>query len=575
MAANKTAEASAPIDSIAVVAPSIAPPIYGSQDIELVAADEIPSVPSGEDDSSRSKLRITAIMVALYLSMFITALDQTIVATAVPTITHDLNSASGYVWIGGAYLLSNAAAGPIWAKLSDIFGRKPIILMADGLFFVSSIGCAEAKNMKGLIVSRTFQGIAAGGLIPMVIITISDLFSVRSRSLYIGLMELVWIVAGGIGPILGGAFTEKLTWRWAFWINLPISGAAFILLFFYLDVHNPRTPLIEGVKAIDWFGSLSIIGLVLMLLLGLEFGGSTVPWNSPKVICLILFGALMSVVFVYSEKKLARYPLMPMSLFTNKSNAASLLLTLWHGMVYIAAEYYLPLYFQSVHLSSPLESGILVMPITTTEAIAGVVVGLIIHRTGSYLLLIYTGVILMTIGNGLYILYAVHTSLAQIIIFQIIAGIGAGLLFQAPLIALQACTKQDDVASATATFGFVRSLATAISVVIGGVIFQSSMDIKVPSLSLAPTNLPMNVTKSLSNGGAGANVYLVKELQDEFQQLAVRGAYAWSMRNMWIFYTGISALALVSSVFIKGHHLRKDHVETKTGIKKEGGVQSS
>lgn len=146
-------------------------------------------------------------------------------------------------------------------------------------------------------------------------------------------MELVWIVAGGVGPILGGAFTEKLTWRFAFWINLPISGIAFVLLFFYLDVYNPRTPLIEGVKAIDWFGSLSIIALVLMLLLGLEFGGSTVPWNSPKVICLILFGALMSVVFVYSEKKLAKYPLMPMSLFTDKSNAASLLLTLWHGMV--------------------------------------------------------------------------------------------------------------------------------------------------------------------------------------------------------------------------------------------------
>ena len=327
--------------------------------------------------------------------MFITALDQTIVATAIPTITHDLSSSSGYVWIGGAYLLSSAAAGPIWAKLSDIFGRKPIILIADGIFFVSSIGCAEARSMRALIVSRTFQGCAAGGMIPMVIITISDLFSVRfvtfftcdpfpftlfffahtrdvllstaemgwvgervykgrvrlaaqssvdtnknrSRSLYIGLMELVWIIAGGIGPILGGAFTEKLTWRWAFWINLPLSGAAFIILFFYLDVHNPRTPLLEGFKAIDWFGSLSIIGLVLMLLLGLEFGGSTVPWDSPKVICLIVFGAAMSGVFVYCERKLARYPLMPMSLFANKSNAASLLLTLWHGMV---SRYLLP-----------------------------------------------------------------------------------------------------------------------------------------------------------------------------------------------------------------------------------------
>ncbi len=155
----------------------------------------------------------------------------------------------------------------------------------------------------------------------------------RSRSLYVGIMELVWVFAGGVGPVLGGLFTQKLSWRWNFWINLPISGTTFILLFIYLDVHNPKTPVLDGLKAIDWFGSLSIIALVLMLLLGLEFGGATVPWDTPRVICLIVFGGLMSVVFIYSEKRLAKYPLMPLKLFTNWSNAASLLLTLWHGIV--------------------------------------------------------------------------------------------------------------------------------------------------------------------------------------------------------------------------------------------------
>jgi len=128
-------------------------------------------------------------------------------------------------------------------------------------------------------------------------------------------MELVWIVAGGAGPALGGAFTEKLSWRWNFWINVPVAGLTFLLLFFYLDVHNPRT------------------GLAIMVLLGLQFGGSAFAWNSPEVICLIIFGSLMSLFFVYSEKRLAQYPIMPLALFTNWSNAASLLLTLWHGMV--------------------------------------------------------------------------------------------------------------------------------------------------------------------------------------------------------------------------------------------------
>ncbi|TVY23777.1 MFS-type transporter [Lachnellula hyalina] len=557
---GKVNAVNAPMDEITTV-----PQLQSSLDIELLALSE--TAPPLEPEQPRNKFRLAAILTALYLAMFVTALDQTIVATAIPTITHDLNSASGYVWIGGAYLLSSAASGPIWAKLSDIFGRKPTILMAAGLFFASSISCAKASSMKVLIVGRTFQGVGGGGLAPLVMITISDLFSMRSRSLYMGLMELVWIVAGGAGPVLGGAFTEKLSWRWNFWINLPLSGATFILLFLYLDVHNPRTPWLDGFKAIDWAGSLSIIALVLMLLLGLEFGGATFPWDSPQVICLIVFGSLMSIFFIYSEKRLALYPLMPLKLFTDWSNAASLLLKFWHGMVYIGAEYYLPLYFQSVKGSSPLGSGLLVMPITVTEAVAGVFVGVIIHRTGRYLEIIYVGVLLMTLGNGLYILFSPKSGIIEIIFIQIVAGIGAGLLFQAPLIALQALVSQEDTATATATSMFVNNLATALSVVIGGVLFQNSMDIRITSLALPPTNLPSNITDLLSAGGAAANVKLVSSIQDQTQRTAVREAYAWSLRNVWILYTGISAMAVVTSVFIKKHHLTKDHTETKTGLK--------
>lgn len=163
------------------------------------------------------------------------------------------------------------------------------------------------------------------------------------------------MIAGGVGPILGGAFTEKLNWRWIFWINLPISGTTFILILIFLDVHDPKTPILEGLKAIDWLGSLSIIGMVLMLLLGLEFGGATVPWNSPKVICLIVFGALMSIAFIYSEKRLAQYPLMPLKLFTNRSNAACLFLTLWHGMVRLSLSISRP-WKVDVHRSTSVEN---------------------------------------------------------------------------------------------------------------------------------------------------------------------------------------------------------------------------
>ena len=212
------------------------------------------------------------------------------------------------------------------------------------------------------------------------------------------------------------------------------------------------------------------------------------------------------------------------------------------------------------------------MPITTTEAITGILAGVIIHSTGRYLEVIYIGVTCMTIGNGLYTLLNPASTLAEIIIYQIIAGIGAGFLFQAPLIALQALVPQDETATATATFGFVRSLATALGVVLGGVIFQNSMDMHIPPLSSPPINLPSNVTALLTKGGAAANVMLSNTISDEVQKQAVREAYAWSMKNMWIFYTVLSALAVLCSGFIKKHYLRTDHVETRTGIKQSEGT---
>lgn len=147
------------------------------------------------------------------------------------------------------------------------------------------------------------------------------------------MLETMWALAGGIGPILGGIFSEFLTWRWMFWVNLPVTGTTFILLLLLLDVHNPRTKAVDGLKAIDWFGIFSFLALTLMVLLGLDFGGKIFPWSSPKVICLIVVGAFMTVLFFFSEKKLARYPLIPLSIFSHRSNVSTLLVVFFHGVV--------------------------------------------------------------------------------------------------------------------------------------------------------------------------------------------------------------------------------------------------
>ncbi|GFF22313.1 MFS transporter, putative [Aspergillus udagawae] len=515
----------------------------------------------------RSKVQVFAIMVALSLSMFVAALDQTIMATAIPTIAAKLHSAAGYTWIGGAYLLANAAGACIWAKLSDIWGRKPILLLAVAWFFGSSIICATAVDMPMLIAGRALQGVAGGGLLQLVTIVISDLFSVRHRSLYLGLMEFMWALAGGIGPLLGGAFSQYVSWRWSFWVNLPVCGLAFVLLLLFLDVHNPKTKMLDGVRAIDWFGSLSILGLTLMLLLGLDFGGETFPWDSPKVICLIVFGSLCSLLFIYSEKRLAKYPLMPMSLFAQTSNVATLAVTFAHGFVFIAGEYYVPLYLQSIKEASPIRSGILVLPLVLSEAFAGIVTGAVIHRTGRYRELIWLGMTLSTIGNGLYIHLNAYSSLGQIVGYQILSGIGAGLMFEPPVIAIQAMVSQDETATATATLGFVRNLAASSSIVIGGVVFQNSMS-QMKSTLLA-AGMSETLTEQMSGDSAAANIEIIKTIQDATQLLAVKEAFAWSLRNMWILYTCMSALGIIAGVFILKTRLNKEHVETRTGLKSE------
>ena len=415
-----------------------------------------------------------------------------------------------------------------------------------------------------LIAARALQGAAGGGLMQLVTITISDLFSVRNRALYLGLLGFAWTLAGSAGPLIGGAFTQLVSWRWCFWINLPVCGIAFVLLLLFLDVHNPRTKLGEGIRAIDWFGTLSILGVTLLLLLGLDFGGAIFPWNSPKVICLIVFGTLMIGFFLFSESRLAKYPLMPLSVFKDWSNNATFLIAFAQNMVSIGTEYYLPLYFQSVKQASPVRSGILILPMIITEAAVDIVVGIFIHKTGRYREPIWAGLTLMTLGTGLYISFGTGKSIAKIAGFEIIGGIGTALLFQAPMLAIQNTVSQANTASATATMGFMNNIATSLSLVLGGVVFQNSMTARQSSLAAA--GLSKSILEALSGDQAAANVGITKSIQDAAQRHVVLDAFAWSLRNMFIMYTCVPAVAMVASVFIKQRHLRMEHTETKTGI---------
>jgi EmrB/QacA subfamily drug resistance transporter len=515
--------------------------------------------------NGRSKGKVAVIMLALCMAVFLAALDVTIVTTALPTITEHFGSASGYTWIGSAFMLANAASIPSWGKVSDIFGRKPMLLLANIIFMIGSLVAALSNSIGMLIAARAVQGLGGGGLVILVNITIGDLFSLRTRGAFYGIIGGVWAIASSIGPIIGGAFTESVSWRWCFWINLPLDGLAFIILLFFLDIETPKTPLIEGLKAIDWVGSLLIVGATLMFLFGLQYGGETYPWGSATVVCLLVFGVLTFALFILYEWKVPKYPVMPLGLFKSRTNIATLSVVFIHGVVFISGSYYLPLYFQAVLGATPILSGVYLLPTALALSAGSIGTGIFVGKVGLFLPPIYLGLFMLTLGYGLFIDFSAHSSWAKIIIYQIIAGVGVGPLFQAPIIALQAHINPRDIGTATATLGFIRQLATSTSVVIGQVVFQNSMSAKTPQLA---TVLGPELAQRLSGSEAGANTQVINSLPGP-QKEAVRVAFADSLVPMWIMYTAFAAVGLLAGFCIKKKVLTSQHEETKTGLAAE------
>ncbi|KAI4595045.1 hypothetical protein KJ359_007298 [Pestalotiopsis sp. 9143b] len=507
-----------------------------------------------------------AVVMALFLSLFVAALDVSIVATAAPTISSELSSAAGYTWIGGAFLLASVTTSAIWVKLSDIWGRKVILVILLAWFSVASAVCASAKTIDALIAGRALQGAASGGLVLLVHVCISDLFSLRKRSLFLGLTEGVWALAGGAGPVLGGVFSSLATWRWCFWINLPISGLAAVIIIHYLDIKHEHTSFKDGLRALDWSGIVTFLGCGAMLLLALDFGGIIFPWNSAKVIALLAAGGVLVFAFIYSEVKIAKHPLMPMGIFAKGVNVAILLLALCHGLAFMSAEYYLPLLLQSSLEATPLQSGLLLLPFIITTAISGIACGVFIHRTGRFQEIVWAGALFLCLGFGLFITFNVNTSTSRIIGYQVIGGLGSGLLFETPIIAIQSQVRPEDVATATSTLSFIRNIGITLSVVIGGSLFQSSMNKQIPYLYGA--GLPRDLINKFSGSKVMANILLIRDIQDKAWKIAVEKAICLAMRNVWILFTSVAFAGVVASVFVRQGHLSTEHTVTGTGLKK-------
>jgi len=329
-----------------------------------------------------------------------------------------------------------------------------------------------------------------------------------------------------------------------------------------LKLHNPQTPLWEGLFAIDWIGSATVVSGTVLLLLGLELGGVTYPWDAPIVLGFVLSGTfLLGLGGVYLSC-FARYPLIPFGLFASRSNCAAFAVAFVHGFVLISASYWLPLYFQAVLGATPLQSGIYLLPYALSLSLTSAMAGWAIHRTGSYLWLIVGAMALTVLGFGLLVDLGPERNLAKAVLYQLVAGAGIGPNSQATLIAIQTTVSPQDMAAATSTFMFLRQMATAISIVVGGAVFNNEMQRQSQAIAAA---FGPDLGDMISGHHAASNAARVAQLTGE-QGDAAREAYSTGLQRMRIVYAACAGAGLLLSLLIRHRRLSKEHEKHRTGL---------
>ncbi|KAJ5777614.1 efflux pump antibiotic resistance protein [Penicillium odoratum] len=515
---------------------------------EKISKEDIPEENVTHQDTP-GKQRVVIILLGLGLSVFLAALDITIVSTALPEIVaHFKASDSAYSWIASSYLLANASSVGLWGRLSDIWGRKPILSISIILFLGGSLICALAINVNMLIAGRALQGVGSGGITVMANICVSDMFDVQRRSAYLGIFGATWAIAGAVGPVIGGAFTSYVTWRWCFYINLPVGGVAFLFLMFFLKIDTTKKDLLDGLASIDWIGVGLVIAGTIMLLLGLEFGGDQFSWSSATVICLIVFGVVALILFGFYER-FPSSPIIPLAVFNSRQNFTLLLVNFCHGAVFIGGCFYLPVYLQNVLLESSLMSGVLLLPLVGALAISSGLGGWYLRATGRFREVIIFGMFFTTLGYGLYMDLKPYASWPRIVLYQMIVGVGLGPNFQATLIALQANVLTSEMSQATAAFSLIRQLSASISVVVGTVIYNHEVAVRKARLVAA-----LGYTFGTEIVAAStATSSITKELPVDERQI-VFDVVNKGLSYVWLLYLCISAFGLILACTLRNLH---------------------
>ncbi|MBT3150786.1 MFS transporter [Streptomyces sp. CHD11] len=481
---------------------------------------------------------------ALLLGLLLAALDQTIVSTALPTIVSDLGGLEHLSWVVTAYLLASTAATPLWGKLGDQYGRKRLFQLAIVIFLVGSALCGAAQDMPQLIGFRALQGLGGGGLIVLSMAIVGDLVPPRERGRYQGLFGAVFGTTSVLGPLLGGVFTQHWSWRWVFYINVPVGIVALAVIAAVL--HIPRR---SAKHVIDYLGTFLIASVATSLVLVASLGGTTWAWSSPLIIGLVVLGAVLIVAFVAVERRAAE-PVLPLKLFGVRTFSLAAVISFIVGFAMFGALTYLPTFLQVVHGITPTMSGVHMLPMVAGMLLASTGSGQIVSRTGRWKVFPILGTGITAVGLLLLHQLDAHSSTGVMSAFFFVFGLGLGLVMQVLVLIVQNAVSYEDLGVATSGATFFRSIGASFGVAIFGAIFASRLGGELTA-AFREAPLPPGVsTETLEADPRG-----IAALPPPLRPPAL-DAYSTAITDVFLYAVPVALVGFLLAWFLKEDRLR-------------------
>jgi EmrB/QacA subfamily drug resistance transporter len=504
-----------------------------------------------ERTTAVSRQRTMVIVAGIMLSLFMASMEATVIATAMPTIVGQLGGLSIYSWAFSAYMLTSTTTVPIYGKLSDIYGRRLVYVIAMAMFLIGSMLCGLSQSMEQLIFFRALQGIGAGGVLPLVFIIIGDIFSFEQRAKMQGLFSGVWGVSSIVGPLLGGFLVDQISWHWVFYVNLLPGVVAMALVWFAWQETQPHKANVQ----IDYAGAALLMASVVLLLLGLSDLGSTQGW-----LLIVLAVALFVALYVMEQR--AADPVLPLELFRDRLFAAATGHGALAGWAMFGSISFVPLFVQTVLGTTATEAGTTITPMMLGWVLASVIGGRLLLHT-SYRTLALGGTASLTLGAFLVSQAGSEASRLAIMTYLSLMGIGMGFSVPSLLIAVQSSVPRSKMGTATSTLQFSRSIGGTLGVSVMGAFLAARLASGLTALGMDPASVDLN---SLIKSGEGAAPALSGPL---------RAALAMAIEGVFVLAFAAAVLALVATAFAPAGRINRGEARRPADHKVPAGANAA